>query len=131
MMNHKSDDQEYGFICPECSKDRIESWQEHHKELVISPGDYVKVRVQHNDSGDTEWMWAEVMHSRYRDDGSLQFYGAWRNDAVLGIWPKEGDPATFLRTDIADYCEQGDWDHYVPWKNPVDNHTHTHPHQIN
>lgn len=124
MSHNKEPSSNIGLICPVCAKDRADNWQLHHKELVIRNGDYVKVRVEFS-SRDQEWMWLEVQTTKRIGDKE-EIHGVFRNDAVFGDRPRDGDPATILRTDIADYCEQGDFDNWEPWRDPSDvskNHT--------
>lgn len=119
-----------GKICSQCSRDRLDSWQEHHKEVHIKTGDYVKIRVQFTDN-QQEWMWVEVFKISAAETGE-RIDGLFRNDAVFGTHPRYGDVANFFRSDIADYCEQGDFDNgWKPWHNPTDEHKDHHLHNIN
>lgn len=111
-----------GGICDACAGNRLKSWQEHHTHLIIHRGDYVKIRVS-STHGDGEWMWVEVFSAHALSDHELQLTGELRNDAVFIPEMTYGVPLTFLRTDIADYCSQGDFDHWHPWVDKENKHS--------
>lgn len=100
-----------GAICPKCSEERRVSWQEHFPHLTIKEGDYVKIRFKFTKYRDEqEWMWLEVMVVK-----GDYYIGELRNDSVYDPDYKYGLHISFLREDIADYCEQGDFDNYDSW----------------
>lgn len=113
-----------GGICATCSEERRISWQEHHEHLLIKLGDYVKIRFRIN--GNDEWMWVEVIDLHGSEQGNL-YHGILRNDSVFdpGEW-RYGRELGFYHSDIADYCEQGDFDNYVPWMPHGDHFLHEH-----
>lgn len=112
-----------GGICAACSEERRVSWQEHHEHLVIKEGDFVKIRFQMNGK-DNEWMWVEVGDIHGSSTGNM-YYGILRNTSVFA--PEEwrfGRCLGFYRSDIADYCKDGDFDNYDPWLPTKDGHLH-------
>lgn len=112
-----------GHICAVCSEDRRLSWQQHHEHLVLKEGDFVKVKLEYDEN--TEWMWAEITQVLGHSDIASQntyFNGRLRNDGLL-IPARYDDSISFFRTDVADYCKQGDFDNYDPWL-PSGKHLH-------
>lgn len=107
-----------GAICAVCSEERRLSWQQHHRSLHITVGDYVKIRFRMN-GGDDEWMWVEVtgnLGEAEKGCGSTIVYqGELRNDSIYNPDFQYGASLGFYRTDIADYCKGGDFELYVPW----------------
>lgn len=119
-MGHEASEMPWNIfkVCGSCVTERLTSWQEHHKELRLQVGDFVKVALSIGDSEQTEHMWVEI--KRFPCNASdPKIEGELRNDSVLCSWLTYGTKVTFQRTEISDYCKDGDFDEWKPWGREV------------
>ena len=101
------------FFCEHHSDERLEEWQKHNKNVVILPGDHIKVAfpAAHPENPDgeltKEWMWVEVESVQNRGLKTERIIGMLDNEPVYITKPKVNfrDIIITFRDEVGDHIK--------------------------
>jgi uncharacterized protein YegJ (DUF2314 family) len=89
-------------ICPDCSEQLRQEWQEKNKDLVIIKDSWVKIKFTDESVHEkaAEWMWVNVT-----DVTGKEFMGTLQNHPVIVKNINFGDTVYFAKQEVQAYLD--------------------------